>query len=104
MPHDTKLLKRLQDAAEALVRLERGEAPSAMELAAAPQLDCWYRTNRHNVLALGGIVTGHPVLPDGGHGPTSALVGVAGAKRSARTVSRPYRLGPPLADRRSEER
>lgn len=98
MPHDTKLLKRLQDAAEALVRLERGEAPSAMELAAAPQLDCWYLTNHHNFLALGGIVTGHPTLPDGGHITTSALLWVADDKRAARTVSRLYRLGTSLED------
>lgn len=98
MSNDTKLLKRLRDAAEALVRLERGEVPSAMDLAASPQLDCWYHTHNHNFLALGGIVTGHPILPDGDHITTSALLWIADDKRAARTVSRYYRLGTSLED------
>src|SRR3546814_15208593 len=101
MPLDAKFLKRLQDAAEALARLERGEVPGDIELAAAPQLDCWYRTDRHNFRALGGIVTGHPLLADGSQITTSVLLLVADAKRGARTGSRLYRLGTSMEDLRA---
>src|SRR3546814_20878920 len=71
MSDNKDLLQRLQDSKEALARLERGESPSAAELASAPQLDFWYLTERGLVLALGGIVTGHPNLADGAHVRTS---------------------------------
>src|SRR3546814_13061966 len=72
MSDNKDLLQRLQDSKEALARLERGESPSAAELASAPQLDFWYLTERGLVLALGGIVTGHPNLADGAHVRTTA--------------------------------
>lgn len=96
---DTKeLLQRLQNAKEAIARLDRGEAPSAAELASAPQLDFWYLTEHGLVLCLGGVVTGHPNLADGAHVCTSALLWVADDKKAARTLSRFYRLGAPLED------
>src|SRR3546814_15323900 len=72
MSDNKDLLQRLQDSKEALARLERGESPSAAELASSPQLDFWYLTERGLVLALGGIVTGHPNQADGAHVLTSA--------------------------------
>src|SRR3546814_1628932 len=51
--------------------------PISAELASAPQLDFWYLTERGLVLALGGIVTGHPNLADGAHVRTSALLWIA---------------------------
>lgn len=98
MTDKMKLLQRIHDAMEALARLERGEAPSAEELATAPQLDFWSLTDHHLVLALGGVVVGHPDLVDGSHVCTSALLWIADDKRAARTVSRFYRLGTPLED------
>src|SRR3546814_2406378 len=92
MSDNKDLLQRLQDSKEALARLERGESPSAAELASAPQLDFWYLTERGLVLALGGIVTGHPNLADGAHVRTSALLWIADDKSIARTISRFYRL------------
>src|SRR3546814_1327962 len=72
--------------------------PISAELASAPQLDFWYLTERGLVLALGGIVTGHPNLADGAHVRTSALLWIADDKSIARTISRFYRLGTPLED------
>jgi hypothetical protein len=98
MPDDTKFLKRLQNAAEALARLERGEAPGAEDLAVAPLLEGWHLTEHHHFLALGGVVTGHPSLPDGAHILTSPLLWIADDQGSARTISRFYRLGTSLED------
>ncbi|NIA71255.1 hypothetical protein HBA54_21885 [Pelagibius litoralis] len=98
MPHDPKILERLRDATAALTRLERGEEPSPEELKAAPKLDWWYLTEHHGALALGGVVTGHPTLPEGAHIYTSCLLWVAEDQRAARTLSRFYRLGTPLDD------
>lgn len=98
MSDNKDLLQRLEDAKEALARLERGETPSAAELASAPQIDFWYLTEHGLVLALGGVVTGHPNLADGAHVCTSALLWIADDKKTARTLSRFYRLGVPLED------
>jgi hypothetical protein len=98
MPRVPDPLKRLKEAAAALKRLERGELPSPQELAAAPKLDWWYLTERYGHLALGGVVTGHPNLPEGAHIVTSWLLWVAEDKRAARTLSRFYRLGRPFED------
>lgn len=98
MTDKMKLLQRIYDATEALVRLKRGEVPSAEELAAAPLLETWYLTERHNFLALGGTVFGHPTLPDAAEVRTSCVIWLADDRRSARTVSRFYRLGTPLQD------
>ena len=98
MTDKIKLLQRIQDATEALVRLKRGDVPSAEELAAAPLLETWYLTERHNFLALGGTVFGHPTLPDAAEVRTSCVIWLAEDRRSARTVSRFYRLGTPLQD------
>src|SRR3546814_20778838 len=98
MSDNKDLLQRLQDSKEALARLERGESPSAAELASAPQLDFWYLTERGLVLALGGIVTGHPNLAAGAHLRTSPLLWITAAKSLTRTISPFYRPGTPLED------
>lgn len=98
MPDDSEILERLKEAAEALARLEAGEPPDAEELSAAPLLESWHLTEHHGFLALGGIVTGHPSLPDGAHILTSPLLWLAGDRSVARTVSRFYRLGTSLKD------
>jgi len=85
--------KRLQDAIEALSRLESGDIPSSKELATAPILEGWHLTEHHHFLALGGFVTGHPSLPDGAYILTSPLLWLADDRHVARTVSRFYRLG-----------
>src|SRR3546814_15992549 len=98
MSDNKDLLQRLQDSKEALARLERGESPSAAELASAPQLDFWYLTERGLVLALGGIVTGHPNLTDGAHVRTTTPFWIADAKCISRTTLRFYPLGTTLED------
>jgi hypothetical protein len=90
------LLQRLKLARTALERIERGEAPTPAELAAAPQLEGWYRTEHGGCLALGGFVSGHPTLADGAHIATSPLLWMSDDERAARTLSRFYRLGMPL--------
>lgn len=101
MPDNTKLLKRLKGAAATLARLERGDLPSSEELAVAPLLEGWHLTEHHHFLSLGGIVSGHPSLPDGAHILTSPLLWLADDKCAARTVSRFYRLGTALEDLRA---
>src|SRR3546814_5976458 len=96
MSDNKDLLQRLQDSKKALARLERGETPSAAELASAPQLDFWYLIEPGLVLTLGGSVTGHPNLADGGHGRKSGLSSNADDKSIQRTISRINRLGHPL--------
>src|SRR3546814_13876307 len=96
MSDNKDLLQRLQDSKEAHARLERGESPSAAELASAPQLDFSYLTERGLVLALGGIVTGHPTLADGPPVRSSALWWIADHKSMERTISTFSRLGTPL--------
>ncbi len=98
MPRIPDAAKRLREAAETLTRLKKGEYPSAAVLAAAPKLELWYLTERHGVAALGGVVTGHPTLPEGAHIRTSCLLWLADDQRAARTISRFYRLGAPLGD------
>src|SRR3546814_20137497 len=54
------------------------------DLAAAPQLDCWYLTEHYGRLALGGFVSGHPTLADGAHIATSPLLWISDDERAAR--------------------
>src|SRR3546814_6876332 len=65
---------RLDVAIRALKRLEGGEMPTPEELSAAPQLDYWCFTDSLPWSELTGIVTGHPILPDGDQIVTSPLL------------------------------
>ena len=88
--------ERLREAREALVRIERGEAPTPEELAAAPRLDFWCVVMAGHLPALAGVVTGHPNLRKGAKIVTSNVLWISDDCRAARTVSRFYRLGVPL--------
>lgn len=90
--------QRLAGARDALARIRRGEAPTADELAAAPRLDFWWVVDEGPVLVLQGVVTGHPHLADGALIGTSPLLWLAADRAAARTLSRFYRLGPPLEE------
>lgn len=84
---------RLRTLANDLERIVAGEAPTETELAEAPIIDRYYLGTR-SVAALGGFISGHPVLP-GDHRParTSEVWAYAPEQGWARTWSRWYRLG-----------
>src|SRR3546814_9896948 len=84
MSESDALLQRLKAACDALERIKRGELPTPADLAAAPQLDCWYLTEHYGRLALGGFVSGHPTLADGAHIATSPLLWISDDERAAR--------------------
>jgi len=98
MAEEWILHQRREAARAALKRIRRGDAPTAEELAAAPQLECWYLTKHHGCLALAGYVTGHPTLPDSAHIVTSCLLWLSDDWDAARTVSRFYRLAVSLEE------
>ena len=93
MTDEEEFQECLREASEALVRIRRGEAPTAQELAAAPRLDFWAITAIDGYLALSGVVTNHPTLPEGANILTSPLLWLSDDCRTAKTVSRFYRLG-----------
>ena len=93
MTYKQAVLARLRAATEALERIQRGESPTAKELAAAPQLEWWCVTDSVPWPELTGVVSGHPTLPDGTQIVTSKLLWLSDDRTSARTVSRFYRLG-----------
>lgn len=88
--------RRLERALDAGRRVQRGDAPTPAELAAAPRLDAWCVDGTGRYAVLRGIVTGHPRLIDGSAIRTSALLWLADDGTAARTVSRWYALGEPL--------
>src|SRR3546814_15188252 len=93
MDEDETLRQRVEQARAALKRIRRGEGPTAEELAAAPQLECWSLTKEHGCVALAGYVTGPPRLADGAYIVHSCLLWLSDAWDVARTVSLFYRLG-----------
>lgn len=77
-----------------LEQLEAGALDTADILAKAPLLED-HRLALGWCHALKGIVTGHPLLPDGGEIVTSQLMYMNPDMGLARTLSRWYRLGTP---------
>lgn len=86
--------KLLHALSRDLRRIEQGIGPTADELAAAPSIIDWRMTYRFEP-ALTGSVHGHPNLADG-PAVTSGLFYLDRAAGYARTMSRFYRLGPPI--------
>lgn len=90
--HDHR--NRREKLIEDLDKLATGWTPDAASLAAAPLLDHWsvvfYPGTRD--LAMQGMVTGHPRLPDGPV-TTSPIVALDLPARWMRTHGRFYRLG-----------
>jgi len=96
-------LARLRAARDALARIERGESPTAEELAAAPLLEFWCVVVDPPFPVLRGVVTDHPHLADGATVGTSPLLWLADDRSAARTLSRYYRLGVPLIETMSQQ-
>jgi hypothetical protein len=97
MPPAAAVQRRAERLVPVLRRLEQGEGPTADELAGAPVLRGWIVELGPDAASLAGIVEGHPRLADGAWIVTSPLVWIADDRTAARTVSRWYRLGSPLA-------
>jgi hypothetical protein len=89
MSKSTERAAALERAIEDLRQAEAGEVP---DLADAPIIDDWLIVDLDGALAMVGLVTGHPTLPDS-IVMTSVLVGINEQAGWARTVSRWYRLG-----------
>ena len=81
-----------------LAQLEAGTLDTTQILATAPLLDR-YKLVLGWSHAMGGIVTGHPLLPDGREIVTSQLMYLDPAMGLARTLSRWYRVGTPRQQR-----
>ncbi|MFK4810954.1 DUF6634 family protein [Devosia sp. ZW T5_3] len=80
-----------------LVRLRSGHMPTDRDLENAPHLSGWvFGEMDDGHRRLGGVVTGHPRLPAGWCW-TSIVLFVSPDLRWARTISRYYRLGEPMA-------
>lgn len=89
--------ERLRDLADALDAADRGNYPSADELASAPILEDW-ELGLRPVEALVGRVTGHSDIRSGRRVCTSEVY-VSDRRTWARTYSRLYRLGRPAGPR-----
>lgn len=78
------------------LRIQEGHLPSQADLISAPTLSGWaVEQVGENTYRLIGVVTGHPIVPDGWC--TTSVVLVMDPERGwARTVSRLYRLAEPL--------
>jgi hypothetical protein len=93
------LTKEAVDAGfAAAAKLKSGAVPEPEVLAAAPLLDSWLVEPLPGTpfFCLYGYVTGHPSIPDG-MCSTSAVLHVADDDSWMRTISRIYRLGPPMS-------
>jgi hypothetical protein len=90
MNMNMNMVTKLERLAADLRLIESGCGPTAEELARAPLLLNWSFVGRP-VVALEGVVVGHPLL---GSQPimTSQLYWVSDDKRCARTLSRFYQL------------
>lgn len=87
---------RLEAALAAYDRLIAGVPPDRDELDAAPLITGWRRVTVPSVEpALLGAVTGHPLV-EGPRIVTSRLIALDPTAGWARTVSRLYRLAPPV--------
>lgn len=83
----------IREAEAAMQRIREGISPTVEELAEAPHLEFWGVVTDGDTFALRGVVTGHPKLQDGAIITTSQLLWVADDRKSARTLSRFYKLG-----------
>ena len=88
-------LDKLQRLVRDIEALAAGSYPTAAELSDAPELENWSYA-AHPVPCLTGEFYGHPKIRSGNFGRTSDLWVQAPSHGYARTLSRLYRLGPPL--------
>jgi hypothetical protein len=84
------------EARATLSRIKQGKAPTPEELAEAPWLHFWAVVEIWDSHSLFGVVTGHPNRQDGNWVVTSELLWLSPDEKSARTLSRFYRLGAPM--------
>lgn len=86
--------EQVLEGLRAALRLQQDEQPTETELAASPVLDGWIVPRASTPFArLGGFVSGHPLVADGGCWTGVALF-IDPEERFVRTVSRLYGLGP----------
>jgi len=90
------IIYKARALAEDFERLIRSGAPNEIDLAAAPILDFWTPAIRQSA-ALAGVVAGHALIRDGKMALTSHLFAIDRDHGWARTWSRYYRLGRPIA-------
>ena len=92
----TGFVGRLRRLADDLERISEGSGPGAADLAVAPLLTAWtpiiVPVTEH---ALTGVVRGHPLITNGHHTVTSAIIAIDPALGWVRTWNRYYRLGAP---------
>ena len=89
------LQEKLANLAADLERLMTEGGPTPEELADAPILSDW-KVVDYPAVSLEGFVVGHPKL-GAGHITTTQVYAVAMDGTWMRTLSRLYRLGPPLS-------
>jgi hypothetical protein len=96
LSNDERMARLVAD----LKLLAKGWRPGQLMLAACPIIERWHWTTYPGSAdpALTGIVCGHPILADGRPIVTSPVLACDLTGRWARTASRFYRLGRPLAD------
>ncbi|MDX3808730.1 DUF6634 family protein [Bosea thiooxidans] len=75
-----------------LERIQAERHPTETDLSKAPTLENWCIAERRTI-ALAGVVTGHPTIPNGRTVCTSDLWIVAPSLGYARTLNRLYALG-----------
>lgn len=83
---------RLRHLVGDLKHIQAGKHPGEAELSRAPTIENWCIAERR-VIALAGIVTGHPTIPNGRSVCTSDLWIIAPSLGYARTLNRLYALG-----------
>lgn len=84
--------ERLRSLLVDLARIQAGHHPREIDLSKAPTIDHWCVAERR-VIALAGVVTDHPTIPNGRSVCTSDLWFVAPSLGYARTLNRLYALG-----------
>ena len=86
---------RLERLARDMRSIADGSVPTDRDLEAAPIVDGW-RYGYRSMTSIEGTSIGHPRLPDGPVHTTEVWI-IDPARRWARTLSRLYVLGAPLA-------
>ncbi|MGO4407757.1 DUF6634 family protein [Bosea sp. RAF48] len=87
-PEVDRLRRLLND----LEQIQAGHHPGKGDLSKAPTIDSWCIAERRTI-ALAGVVTDHPTIPNGRPVCTSDLWFIAPSLGYARTLSRLYALG-----------
>lgn len=85
----------VSEGLRAAIHLKQGRLPTAADLQTAPLLSGWALAEEPPFQRLVGVVSGHPTI-ENGWCTTSVVLVIDPHRKWARTVSRLFRLGPPL--------